>query len=364
MLGRTLQLYIFKYMFKMTLYFFLGIGLLIFLIDFTELSNRFGNLEGFSSSLGLYITVMRLPFILSVAIPFVVLAATMTTLIQLNKKNELVVARSVGVSAWQFLLPLWLAALLFGLFSIFVINPISAYGYSAATEAESTFRGEKRSSSPLDDNRPWLRQDSENGGSFLIGAERVSGNGIILLNAVFLEVDKDNRIIRRLDAARARLAQDRWVLSDAIASKVGQSNEELGQFFVPTDIDPAVIREALVPPELVPFLQLPEQINAAKSFGVTSAPYRMQFQSLLSMPLLLIAMTLIGATVSLKFARFGQSERMILGGIIAGFMLYVITEVTKSFGGAGIISPIIAAWLPVAASSMFGIAYLLHREDG
>ncbi|WP_026479919.1 LPS export ABC transporter permease LptG [Ahrensia sp. 13_GOM-1096m] len=364
MLGRTLQLYIFKYMLKMTIYFFLGIALLIFLIDFTEMNNRFGNLQGYSSSLGIYITTMRLPFILSVAIPFVILAASMTTLIQLNKKNELVVARSVGVSAWQFLLPLWLAALIFGLFSIFVINPISAYGYSVATEMESTFRGQKKSADLFDDKRPWLRQDSEDGGSILIGAERVSGNGIVLLNPVFLELDGDGRIKRRLDARRARLENDRWILTETTASIVGQPSEDLGQIFVPTDIDPAVIREALVPPELVPFLQLSKQINAAQSFGVTSAPYRMQFQALLSTPLLLIAMTLIGATVSLRFARFGQSERMILGGIIAGFMLYVVTEVTKSFGGAGIISPIIAAWLPVAASSMFGIAYLLHREDG
>lgn len=364
MLGRTLQLYIFKYMFKMTMYFFIGIGTLIFLVDFTELNNRFGNLNGFTTSLGFYITAMRLPFILSVAIPFVILAATMTTLIQLNKKNELVVARSVGVSAWQFLLPLWLAALIFGLFSIFVINPISAYGYSAATEAEGSLRNQKSSAGAFDDKQPWLRQDSENGGSYLIGADRVSGNGVVLINPVFLEMDSDGRIKRRLDARRARLANDRWVLNGTISSVVGLPSEELGQVSIPTNIDPAIIKEALVPPELVSFLQLPKQINAAQSFGVTSAPYRMQFQSLLAMPLLLIAMTLIGATVSLRFARFGQSERMILGGIIAGFMLYVVTEVTKSFGGAGIISPIIAAWLPVVASSMFGIAYLLHREDG
>ena len=53
-----------------------------------------------------------------------------------------------------------------------------------------------------------------------------------------------------------------------------------------------------------------------------------------------------------------------MAGIGAGFMLYVVTAMTKSFGGAGLIPPVVAAWLPVAVATLFGVAYLLHREDG
>jgi lipopolysaccharide export system permease protein len=55
---------------------------------------------------------------------------------------------------------------------------------------------------------------------------------------------------------------------------------------------------------------------------------------------------------------------MILAGIGAGFMLYVVTAMAKSFGGAGVIPPAMAAWLPVVLATLFGVAYLLDREDG
>jgi lipopolysaccharide export system permease protein len=90
----------------------------------------------------------------------------------------------------------------------------------------------------------------------------------------------------------------------------------------------------------------------------------MQFHSVMALPALLMVMTLIASTVTLKFIRFGQSGTMILGGILAGFMLYVVTVLVKAFGKAGIVSPELAAWFPVVVAFLFGISFLLHKEDG
>jgi lipopolysaccharide export system permease protein len=79
---------------------------------------------------------------------------------------------------------------------------------------------------------------------------------------------------------------------------------------------------------------------------------------------LVTVMTLIAATVSLKFVRFGQSAVMVLGGIMAGFLLYVVSVLVKAFGSSGLVPPYAAAWFPVAAAFLFGVSFLLHREDG
>ncbi len=364
MIGRTLQIYIFNYVLRMTAYFFFGLGTLIFLIDFSELNARLAVIKAYDIGTGLMLAASRLPFIVQFAMPFIVLAATMAALMQLNRKNELVVARSAGVSAWQFLLPTWLAAALIGLFAVLVINPIAAQGFSFATEAEGQLRGQPPSSGPLSGNKPWLRQNAEGGGAYLIGAERVSSNGVVLVDAVFLHLDSQGRIIERFDAARASLDDGTWLLQDTVLSRAGHPATPVQNKSISTTLDASVITDALIPPELIPFFGLAKQIETARAFGVPANPFRMQYHSLLSLPVLLIAMTLIAASVSLRFVRFGQSASMILGGIVAAFMLYVITEVAKSFGAAGIVSPVLAAWLPVVAAGMFGIAYLLHREDG
>ncbi|MDZ7823344.1 MAG: LptF/LptG family permease [Ahrensia sp.] len=141
MLNRTLQVYIFFRMLKMTFYFILAISILIMLIDVSELSNRLSRSQDYSLALAFQISAMRLPFILQVAFPLFILSATMATLMQLNKKNELVIARSVGVSAWQFLAPIWVFAFLAGCFIILVVNPAATYGFSVASEIENRMRG-------------------------------------------------------------------------------------------------------------------------------------------------------------------------------------------------------------------------------
>ncbi|HTV67683.1 MAG TPA: LptF/LptG family permease, partial [Rhizobiaceae bacterium] len=102
----------------------------------------------------------------------------------------------------------------------------------------------------------------------------------------------------------------------------------------------------------------------AWSFGLSGNEYGMQFHSLVALPVLLVAMTLIAATVSMRFVRMGQSATMILGGIVAGFLLYVMSVLAKSFGTAGFVPPVVAAWSPVVVAMFFGVTFLLYREDG
>lgn len=363
-MGRTLQTYFFFQVLRAIILFSVGIAAIAYLIDFTELSRRTGSLPQFQVTTALALSAMRVPFIMQVALPFVVLFATMTTLIVLNRKYELVVARSVGVSAWQFLFPALTAALLVGIFAVTVINPLAATGFARAESIEGEWRS-RPSSSLFAKDRPWLRQSVDDGGSMLIGASRAARTDrTSLFDAVFLEIDPEGSVRRRIDAPRADLEPGRWRLNRAEISRPGEKTEPANDLVIPTRLDESVVQEALVPPEMIPFFDLGRQIEAAQSFGVSANPLRMEYHSLIALPLLLVAMTLIAATVSLRFVRFGQSGGMILAGIGAGFMLYVLTAITKSFGGAGVIPPIVAAWLPVVVATLFGVAYLLHREDG
>ena len=133
---------------------------------------------------------------------------------------------------------------------------------------------------------------------------------------------------------------------------------------VSTNLKQEFIQERLAQPETVDFLGLPAKIRAARSFGVSTYALETQFHSLISMHILLVAMTLISATVSLKFSRFNQSQTMIFGGVVSGFVLYVITVLVKAFGSSGVVPPFVAAWIPVVVAMFLGTTLLLHQEDG
>ncbi|GGA92696.1 LPS export ABC transporter permease LptG [Brucella endophytica] len=362
MIGWTLGRYFFTRYVKMTLYFLLGIFALSLLLDFTENAGKLSALPNYSALGALAISAMRIPFIMQQMIPFVALFSAMATLISLNRKYELVVARSVGVSAWQFLLPACLGAFLFGLASIFILNPLAAYGFSKAEEIQASWTG-ARSTDSSESRVPWLRQKTDEGET-IIGAKHILNRGATLGDATFIELNKDETIRERFDAKTAQLENGYWQLSDVTRFAVAQEPQKIAQMRIPTELRPEFVEERLAAPEAIPFFELPGKIRAARSFGYSANAFDMQFQSLLALPALLMAMTLIAATVSLKFVRFGQSGTMILGGVIAGFVLYVVTVLVKAFGTAGFVPPFVAAWVPVVIAMFFGVSFLLHKEDG
>lgn len=358
-----LKRYLFLRELRVVLFFCIGTLAIGFLADFTEFSNRTSGLDNYTTLGAMTVVAMRQPFIFQIAIPFVVLFATMTAIMALNQKYELVIARASGVSAWQFLTPICAAAFFVGVLTVGIVNPIAAAGMARAEATEGAWRA-RPTDTFLNRERPWLRQPASDDGYTLIGAERAVGIPPQLFGATFLDIDSNGELARRVDSATANLRDGAWHLADASVSQPSGKQTRVTSLVIPTTIEMAAINQSLVAPEMVPFLSLPRQIANAEAFGVSATPFRMQFHSLIALPALLVAMALIASTVSLRFARFGQSAGMILSGIGAGFVLYMVTAVAKSFGSAGMLPPVLAAWLPVVITMFFGVGYLLEKEDG
>ncbi|ESW83035.1 MULTISPECIES: LPS export ABC transporter permease LptG [unclassified Mesorhizobium] len=361
MMGWTLGRYFFFRYVTITIWFFIGLLALVFLIDFTELSGRTTGVPGFTYATAFAISGLRMPMIMLQTVPFVGLFSAMATLVSLNRKYELVIARSAGVSAWQFLLPCCIGALLFGALSVGVINPVAAHAYSWSEEIETQLRSGK-SNSVSADAAPWIRQKT-NAGDTIIGARAILNQGLEMADAVFFSFSPQGDIIERKDAARAFLRDGYWELQDVKVFRDG-TIQSLPSDRLPTNLKPEFVQERLARPETIPFYDLPGKIEVARSFGLKANAFAMQFNSLIALPFLLVAMTLIAATVSMRFARMGQSATMILGGIVAGFLLYVVSVLVKAFGVAGFVPTAVAAWVPVVVAMFFGVTFLLYKEDG
>jgi lipopolysaccharide export system permease protein len=98
--------------------------------------------------------------------------------------------------------------------------------------------------------------------------------------------------------------------------------------------------------------------------GLMAAGYRLQYQQLLARPFLLAAMVLLAASVSLRFFRMGGVQKMVLSGITAGFLLFVLSKITEDMSKSELMSPVAAAWIPVVLGGLTGFVALLFQEDG
>ncbi|OCJ18222.1 LPS export ABC transporter permease LptG [Rhizobium sp. AC44/96] len=362
MIFGTLGRYFFRRYLTTTIWFFLGVTGIVFMVDFSETAGRMSNLPGYTVTGGLLMTAVRLPLILQQTVPFVALFVGMTVLIGLNRKYELVVTRAAGISVWQFMSPFVGGAFLLGLLVMAALNPLAAWGQRQAALVESNWRGDTGSSNTVP-QVPWIRQISGRD-DVVIGAHKVLEDGTLLVDAVLIHFDSTGHIILRQDAASAKLKDGYWLLKTVVERRPGEIAARKDEVRVRTNLKQDFVQQRLTAPETIAFFDLPNRIRAAKSFGIPTKALETQFHSLLSQPLLLVAMTLIAATVSLKFSRFNQSRSVILGGILSGFVLYVVTVLVKAFGSSGVVPPFVATWIPVTVALALGATILLHQEDG
>src|SRR5262249_16121022 len=113
-----------------------------------------------------------------------------------------------------------------------------------------------------------------------------------------------------------------------------------------------------------PFWELSSYIDHAESTGLAAAGYRLQYYQLLAQPFYLAAMVLLAASVSLRFFRFGGVQKIVLGGIGAGFLLYILSKITGDLSNGGLRGRRGGAGCPPAVGRVTGLIALLYQEEG
>ncbi len=361
MIGATLVRYLSMRFFNTIMMVFLTICGTVYVVDFVEMLRRAGSHPGVTPLFVAFLSLLRTPSVAEQVLPFCVLFGTMTAFIDLTRRLELIVARAAGVSVWQFLLPPVGIALFIGIASIAVLNPVSAQMKQRADLIEDSLFGHNGQSEG--DTSLWVRQTSIDGQAFLHGDESSDG-GTKLIGVNGYLYDPKGTFDLKVKAREGQLIGGVWRLKNVLVTAPGQDAMRVGTFLVATNVAPEHLAETFLAPESVPFWALPRARQETDAAGLDSTGFSLQYQTLLARPLLLIAMVLIAAAFSLRFFRFGGIGRMVGGGLVAGFVLYLLTKMVADLGSSGLLSVSVAAWSPAIVGSMLGCLALLQREDG
>lgn len=340
---------------------FMGVFLLVVLIDYIEMTKKTSGLNA-SAWLVVETSLFRVPQLLERLMPFCVLIAAMSCYLNLSRRLELVVARSAGISAWQFLLPAIASALAIGVLATTIYNPVSARLQERSQQNEVLLFGD-RTQMLQDAQGFWLNQATSDGQT-IINAAGSQRRGELLSGLTVYRYDPSGRFSERIEAREASLENGYWLLKNARRYTFNAPVVIEDSYRLATNLTRDQVRGNFANPESVSFWELPEYITASENAGLSTAGYRLQYQKLLSRPFLFAAMVLLASAVSLRFFRLGGVQKMVLSGIAAGFLLYVLSKVTEDLSKAELMHPIAAAWLPVAVGSFTGLLALLHQEDG
>jgi lipopolysaccharide export system permease protein len=342
---------------------FASIFLLLVLVDYIEMVRKTSGLASASAVMVAETSLFRVPQLLEKMMPFCVLIGAMTCYLALSRRLELVVARAAGVSAWQFIAPALASAILLGAMATIAYNPMSANLREESKRMEAELFGSAPGGGVQDAAGFWINQINPDG-QVIINAARSEQQGVRLTGLTLFRFDTDAHFKERIEAREATLEDGYWLFKTVRRYTLDAPPVDQDSFRLATTLTPAQVRNSFSTPETVSFWQLPDYIRSSESSGFASAGYRLQYHKLLAQPFLLAAMVMLAASVSLRFFRFGGVQKMVLSGVGAGFLLYVLSKVTEDLSKAELMHPIAAAWLPVLVGGLTGFLALLYQEDG
>lgn len=346
---------------------FVVIASVVMLICFVELSRAYGGRNDVGFIRLVELMMLQAPSIILLLLPFIFLFGTMAAFVTLNRRSELIAMRAAGVSAWRFIFPAAAAAFLIGVLDVVALNPIAADlngRYEDAKAAIDEGHAGKEGPSAI-----WLRQGDEHTQIVIHAAAHDMKGGVVRLQRVSLFLQNVAaggalQFSRRIEADEAQLDPGFWRLSNVRESTPGEGSVRSETLSIPSTLDRRTAMEKFAARDTVGFWRLPETIRRAEAAGFSSAPYRLRFQELLATPLLFAGMSVLAAAFSLRLMRLGGLAGLTGAGVALGFTIFFFDRLCGALGGAEVVPPIVAGWMPPLIALLAGFTLLSYTEDG
>lgn len=343
-------------------------SLLIFFINLMDSLDK-ARSSGASSIIAVEMAFLQISSFISDIVSSLVLIAAIITFIKLSMRSEITIIRISGYSLWRIIRPISFTAFLLGLFWIFVFGPLSIKMAQAFDDLEREHINKLMREVIILKNGIWLKQNNIDkvGEEIVLQARTVyDDTEIELKNVKFLFYDNDGVYYERIDAKSAYLKDGFWELKDIILNDQDNINSKVDSLQIKTDVKYDFVKQKIINNfqnvKLFSIFTLPFIIKSLEDSGFSSAKFTVYFYSLISKPLLFVAMTFIACFFGLNHIRSQKSSVMIFLGIITGLVVYIASEILQNLGASGIISNFAATWLVIIICLASGVLMIYKKE--
>jgi LPS export ABC transporter permease LptG len=294
----------------------------------------------------------RLPAALHEGLPVVVLVATIFLFLALSRFHELTAMKAAGISLYRVSAPVLLmgfsVAVSAMLFQELFLPRLNELG-------EEVDRVKIRGQLPRhlqSRQRLWVRSaDSRFYRVSLLNPQTSDLYGVTIL-----EVDKQFRLLTRLDARQAHWTELGWELRDGAFREidVGGTLQTVPFTLTAMDLSEDIDEFTRIhkPVQSMSYWELRDYVVRLEAAGFQVKKYLVELYSKLSFPLVNLVMVLVAIPFALQSPRGGRLFGVGLAiAIMAGYL--VVHYVALAFARADLLPPFVAAW--TANVIFFGI---------
>ena len=317
--------------------------------------------------LALEMSALKLPTMVHVLLPFVVLISSLFVFLRLTKNSELVIIRAAGVSAWQFIAPLVLVSFFIGVFNITVFNPFASHCFNRFEKIENALNLSS-SSGILDVSSSglWLKETKKDTQS-TIHAVRIKQEKehLSLWEMSIFEMSLQDEFQRRIEAEEAILKNGEFYLKNVWLMELGKPPAFMDSVQIKTYLSLDKIEDNFASPETMSFWNIPAFIRFFEQTGFSSLKHKLYWYSLIFSPLMLVAMVFIASAFALKVnSRQGNVMLRVVLVLASGFGLFFFSKLAYALAASSTIPILFAVLGPPLIAISLSIFMLLHSEDG
>jgi lipopolysaccharide export system permease protein len=305
------------------------------------------------------------PTIVLQVTPMAVLLSTIFILSNLNKNNEITAMKSSGISLWRILTPILVLGVIISI-SMFIINdriiPVSSK-ISAVIRRDELEKEKRRDRfAKIVDNVAIYGS-----GNRIIFARNYDTEKKILNDIIIHEHDKKESLVSKITAQSASWTAEGWMFHKVIMWRIDNAGRILG--------DPAFFEDKIIPIKEKPadfankewradYMSFKQLKNYIKNFKGTSAKLvktlMVDLHYKISFCIISLIIILIGAPFAIITTRGG----VLIGigmSIVIGLGYYAFIAISLAFGKAGILPPVVSAWLGNVVFAIIGIKLINKR---
>lgn len=299
--------------------------------------------------------VFSLPDKIFLVLPAAVLFATLFSIGNMNRHSELTAAKASGVSFYRITVPVLFAALLAAGLDL-------AIGEMAppATRRQSELLGDVEARA-RDAQRFNFVYRAEEGWTYTIRELRVQPG---LINDLVLEREGTGVGYPTLaiQAQRALYRDSTWILRRGVLRVLQGHDNELTFAFDSLRMpafheSPDELTAEAKKPQEMGYAELGRYIDALERSGGNGRLLRVERALKIAIPFTCLIIALFAAPLVTTAPRAGGAMGVALGlGTTILFLLLV--QLSRAIGAGGVVSPVLAAWLPNLAFAAVGLVLL------
>ena len=305
--------------------------------------------------------LLKIPLIVSQVTPVCILLAVLITLGLMNNNNEITALRTSGFNIYVLLKPILFIGLFCSLCLFLLTEMIVPVTVSRANKI---WRQEVRKKSTLTSKQKnmWIKGYRSIYFITHYNPQKKSISGV-----TFNYFDDDFKLIKKVDAKYGVYDNGRWKLFDTMVLALDKNtgiyavsyheNQIVDADFLPEDLKHVIKYSAEMN-----FKELYAYIQAVKSEGYDTTPYRVDLHAKFAILLVSVIFCIIGTGIAVK-RRVREGLWITIAHGIGMFFLYWVSQsVCLSIGYGGQIPPIIAAWITSIVFLGLGLFYLINAE--